>query len=303
MVVVPQLSKTTEKLTYLKRRVRLTNEEENVLHNGLHGYLGEKSFATILEANFSGNFSVLYDVLLEYQNSHFQIDALLMQDEHLYLFEIKHFYGDYVYQDDNFYKLKPKKKIKNPFHQLQRTEDLLREWLQSHQLSCTIHAYVIFNHPSFTLYQAPILPNMILPPQQQRFIQTLSKKYSNPSSKTEKMNQVIQRNHLTNNPFAYKPAYTLNQLKRGIFCLACNNMMKRKTKYKMQCVICLKQESIESAVLRLAVEWNVLFENWKITTSALFHFCAEELPPKTIRRILKQYLHKHSKNRGMYFEF
>src|SRR5699024_2410967 len=104
MVVVPQLSKTTEKLTYLKRRVRLTNEEENVLHNGLHGYLGEKSFATILEANFSGNFSVLYDVLLEYQNSHFQIDALLMQDEHLYLFEIKHFYGDYVYQDDNFYK-------------------------------------------------------------------------------------------------------------------------------------------------------------------------------------------------------
>src|SRR5699024_4429890 len=100
---------------------------------------------------------------------------------------------------------------------------------------------------------------------------TLSKKYSNPSSKTEKMNHVIQRNHLTNNPFAYKPAYTLNQLKRGIFCLACNNMMKRKTKYKMQCVICLKQESIESAVLRLAVEWNVLFENWKITTSALFH--------------------------------
>src|SRR5699024_565220 len=151
--------------------------------------------------------------------------------------------------------------------------------------------------------QAPILPNMILSSQQKRFIHILSKKYYNPSSQTVKMNHVIQRNHLINNPFAYKPAYTLNQLKQGIFCLTCSNMMKRKTKYKMQCVICLKQESIESAVLRLAVEWNVLFEDWKITTSALSHFCAEELPPKTIRRILKQYLHKHSKNRGMYFEF
>lgn len=303
MLVAPQLSKTTEKLTYLKRRIRLTKEEETVFHNGIQGYLGEKSFATMLETNFSGNYNVLYDVLLAYQNSHFQIDALLVQGEHLYLFEIKHFYGDYVYQDHNFHKLKPKKKVKNPFYQLQRTEDLLREWLQSHQITCTIHAYVIFNHPLFTLYQSHVLPNMILPSQQQRFIQSLQKNLATPSPETEKIQKVIQRNHLTKNPFAYKPEYTLNQLKQGVFCLRCSNTMKRKTRYNMQCDTCLKQESTESAVLRLAIEWSVLFEEEKITTSGLHHLSGEELSAKTIRRILKQHLCKRSKNKGTYFEF
>lgn len=303
MLVVPQWSKATQQLAYLQRRIRLTKEEEVLLFNGRQGFKGEKAFANLLEANLSRNTSVLYDVLLKYQNTHFQMDALFIQAEKIYLFEIKHFYGDYLYQDQDFYKLKPKRKVKNPFHQLQRTEDSLRDFLQAHQLNCTIHSYVVFNHPAFTLYQAPISPNMILPTQQQRFIQTIQEHIPRLSYQTEKIQNLIQENHLIDNPFEYKPTYSFDQLKRGVLCLACGKNMKCKHQYKMCCISCSSNESIDSAVLRHIMEYSVLFNEKTIRTHTIYQLCGEQISMKTIRRVLNKYLKRYAETKASYYEF
>ncbi|HLQ96725.1 MAG TPA: nuclease-related domain-containing protein [Pseudogracilibacillus sp.] len=303
MLLAPKLSKATEQLIYLKKRVRLTKDEENFLYNGEQGFKGEKSFAAFIENSLGKDCNILYDVLLEYQNTYFQIDALLIQAESVHIFEIKHFNGDYIYQDQNFYKLKSKKKVKNPFHQLQRTEDLLREYLHSHQLTCTIHSYVVFNHPYFTLYQAPVFPNMILPAQQQRFMQTFQNNSQRFSPQTQKIQNLIQTKHLNETPFEYKPAYSLDQLKKGIFCLKCSQEMKQKNNNKMYCTSCANMESISSVILRQTVEYSVLFSDQKIQTRAIYQWCDEQIPMKAVRRILNKYLKKSSKTKASYFEF
>lgn len=303
MLLAPKLSKATEQLIYLQKRIRLTKDEEIFLYNGEQGFNGEKSFAAFIEKSLGKDCSIFYDVLLEYQNTYFQIDALLIQAESVYIFEIKHFNGDYIYQDHNFYKLKSKKKVKNPFHQLQRTEDLLREFLHSHQLTCTIYSYVIFNHPYFTLYQAPVFPNMILPAQQHRFIQTFHNNSQRFSQHTEKIQNLILTEHLKENPFEYKPVYLPDQLKKGIFCLKCSNEMEQKNNNKMFCTSCANIESTSSAVLRQTIEYSVLFSDQKIQTRAIYQWCDEQIPMKAVRRILNKYLKKFSKTKASYFEF
>src|SRR5699024_6134957 len=144
----------------------------------------------------------------------FQIDGLIIQEAQIYLLEMKYFQGDYYYQDDNLYAIKSRKRMKNPFYQNQRCEDLLRDFLLQHKLHYNINSYIIFNHPSFMLYQAPIQSNIIFPTQ-------IDIGLDWGTQKEKVLTQTIYREHIEKNPFEKLPSYHFEGLKKGIFCLKC----------------------------------------------------------------------------------
>ncbi|MEH7418934.1 nuclease-related domain-containing protein [Neobacillus drentensis] len=74
---------------------------------------------------------LLNDLLLESNDSKFQIDSLMIRQEPLLLFEVKNYKGDFNYENGRFYSLASNKEIKNPLLQLERCESLLRQLLQS----------------------------------------------------------------------------------------------------------------------------------------------------------------------------
>jgi len=107
---------------------------------------------------------ILNDLLLEINNTTFQIDSLLILQEAIYFYEVKNFEGDYYYESDKIYK-NPKTEIINPLHQLSRSESLLRQLLLKQGYTLPIHAFVVFINPTFTLYQAPLNQPIIFPTQ------------------------------------------------------------------------------------------------------------------------------------------
>jgi hypothetical protein len=159
-------------LRYLNKRKNLSSKEKLHYLNLEKGYEGESKVAAWLK-NLTSEWIILYDLLLENNNSLFQIDTLLISQNTIYLFEVKNYEGDFFIKADNWY-TKSGNEIKNPLLQLKRSVSLLRRLLQDYNISFSIEAYVIFINPEFTLFQASLNLPIILPTQLNRFMKNLN---------------------------------------------------------------------------------------------------------------------------------
>jgi hypothetical protein len=65
------------------------------------GFEGEVQFDSLTEMYLSDCY-ILNDLLLEINNTKFQIDSLIIFQETIYLFELKNFEGDFCYESDSF---------------------------------------------------------------------------------------------------------------------------------------------------------------------------------------------------------
>jgi len=125
----------------------------------------------------SGNYLILNDLLLEINNTIFQLDSLLIAQQIIYLFEVKNYEGDYYIKDDQWYSSFSGKEIKDPLLQLKRSESLLRKLLESIQSNFLIKSYFVFLNPEFTLLQASKELPIIYPNQINRFVKKLNPQF------------------------------------------------------------------------------------------------------------------------------
>ncbi|MBP2076595.1 nuclease-related domain-containing protein [Oceanobacillus polygoni] len=147
-------SRGLQVLHALDKRKKLTNKEKQHYFNLNKGYEGEALFDHFT-AKLKCECFILNDLLLETNNTSFQIDCLIITGDKFYIYEVKNYEGDYHYQSDKLFK-KPRLEIINPLHQLSRSESLLRQLLLTLGFIPQIDASVVFINPSFTLYQAPL---------------------------------------------------------------------------------------------------------------------------------------------------
>lgn len=166
--------------------IHRTNFPEKTLqyYNYLEkGYQGEIQFDQWLE-KITVNSLILNDLLFEINQSHFQIDSLLILPKSIYLFEVKNYEGDYEIKDDRWI-TSSGSDIKNPLLQLKRSETLLRLLLQKLSYrNIEIISLVVFVHPEMTLFNASRLLPIIYPTQLSRFIKNI-----NSDNKGSKLNQ------------------------------------------------------------------------------------------------------------------
>ena len=71
----------------------ISRENQNYI-NLEKGYEGERNFEVLLEHHLSEGL-ILNDLLLEKNNTLFQIDSLLISQNSIYLFEVKNYEGDF----------------------------------------------------------------------------------------------------------------------------------------------------------------------------------------------------------------
>src|SRR5699024_7072277 len=166
----PQLSRSIQVLQSLSPRTKLSSQEKHQLNNRLKGFAGEKVFADFLHEQNKSKRLTLYNLRLATNDTEFEMDCLLMQDDMLYLFEIKNYGGDFLYEDGQWFVVHNKKEISDPLAQLQRSEILLKQTLHRLNLNIPVRGYLVFVHPNFQLYQAPLGKNIIYPAQLKRFL-------------------------------------------------------------------------------------------------------------------------------------
>ncbi len=89
-------------LKSLSSRMKLHEKDLQYLRNLEKGDEGERYFDSLTGA-LTCDFFVLNDLRLSCNNATFQIDALMITGETIYLFEVKNYKGDFYYERDRIF--------------------------------------------------------------------------------------------------------------------------------------------------------------------------------------------------------
>ncbi|MBV7505045.1 NERD domain-containing protein [Bacillus sp. sid0103] len=274
-------------LRSLNARMHLSDKEVSNYTVLIKGYEGEKKSDLWLEG-LSEGWLIIHDLLLEYNNSKFQIDTLLISQDKIYLLDVKNFEGDYYVEGDKWYS-SARKDVKNPVHQLERCETLLRALLRDLGYHYPLESYLIFVNPEFHLYITSINPSLVFHSQMNRFLKKLNARPVNLNKKHYKLAEQLVALHKVESPYPYLPGYHYEKLEKGILCPQCYFFYSEIQGSKLKCGHCGCTEEVESAVVRSVAELILLFPEQKITTKVVQDWCKIVKSEKTIRRILSKY--------------
>lgn len=285
-------------LKFLSARTNLPDKELDQLYNLQRGLKGEHILDSFLE-KLPTNVLILNDLLLESNNTLFQIDSLVITQDIIYLFEVKNYEGDYFIQDEKWY-TKSKFEIKNPLAQLERSGFLFRKLLQELHFKTSINSQLIFINPQFFLYQAPMNKPIIFSSQLNQFMQKLSREAGKLNDKYINLaNQLISL-HIEESPYKKIPEYHFNELQKGIPCSNCGTLFTDFERLHLICKSCGGKENISPAILRSIDEFYFLFPERRITTNTIQEWC-KVVPKKTIRRILSRNFKQMGNGKSSYF--
>ncbi|TYS69476.1 NERD domain-containing protein [Sutcliffiella horikoshii] len=290
----------------LAARMTLLEKEKQYLWNMEKGYEGECMFDVLTE-KVDGDHLVVNDLLLKHNNTIFQIDSLIITPRNAYLFEVKNFEGDYMYdaRTDQLH-LKTNSKdyeVTNPLTQLNRCHSLLRQLLSSYGFTLPILASIVFINSEFTLYQSPPDKPFIHPSQINRYLKGLQKETS---FKLNNMHAALAEKltslHISDSPFKTLPEYSYDQVRKGLVCARCSSLSVVVEGRSARCMRCDRVETLEEVVLRHVGEFRMLFPERKITTSGIFDWCGKGVTEKVIRRILDKHFSKIGNRRWSYYK-
>lgn len=271
-------------LKLLNNRMELNSNEEQHYLSLLKGYEGEKLFDTYTN-KIQCNCLILNDLLLEINNTTFQIDSLIITPRKIYLFEVKNYQGNYMYESDKLFK-RPHIEVINPLHQLSRSESLLRQLLLKLGTKPQIDASVVFINPAFTLYQAPLDKQIVFPTQLNQYMEQFNLIHSKLTIKHRKLADQLVSLNKNEYELSQIAPYQYKQLQKGITCLKCHSFSVFIEKRKCVCKECNHKETVSAAVLRSVKEFQTLFPDEKITTNIIHDWCQIVQSKLRIRRIL-----------------
>ncbi|BAC12749.1 hypothetical protein [Oceanobacillus iheyensis HTE831] len=174
-MIIKHREKTRDLMLYdfLVHRMDFSIKDRQIYEMIKQGYEGEKRFDQ-LNGEMNGYSLILQDLLFTHNNTTYQIDSVIITADTIYLIEIKNYKGEYIYENDKLIKM-PNTEIIQPLHQLHRSEALFRNMMTGFKYTLPIKTLVIFIHPHFTLYQAPVKTPFVLPTQVQSFVQKLKR--------------------------------------------------------------------------------------------------------------------------------
>ncbi|WP_171051750.1 nuclease-related domain-containing protein [Alteribacter natronophilus] len=286
-------------LRMLNNRMELHEKEKNLLRYLIKGYKGELLFDEWLTL-FSGAGLILNDLLLEHNNTIFQIDTLLFTSSTVYLFEVKNYEGDYLIEGDRWY-TKARHEIKNPLLQLRKNDSLLSQLLHKSGCNLPVITNLIFVNPGFHLYNAPFTLPAVFSSQKERFISDLSVFSDSLSPYQKQLAERLSCMHLKKSPYFRLPEYKYEKLKKGICCAECGSIHTSfGNRIYLLCDSCSFRESYEKGILRSIGELKTLFPDKKLTTNLIQEWC-QVFSKVAVRSVLGRNFTKCGNKRGAYY--
>lgn len=140
-------------LEVLNNRTTLSAGEKVQYANQKKGFDGELTFDQIQkESGING--LILNDLLLSTRDTSYQIDALVITDQKIYLYEVKNYSGTFVYKDNGLYSTSGHA-IQDPVAQAERKRSYLYNLLIQLGYSIDIEVYVVFINSNCYIYDLP----------------------------------------------------------------------------------------------------------------------------------------------------
>lgn len=290
-----------EVLRCLKNRMEFT-EKEKMYHINLEkGYAGEIKFDTMTK-NLLANCLIVKDLTLEVSNNVFQIDSLMIFKDMICVFEVKNYEDNFYIESNKWYSLPSRIEINNPILQIDRSETLLRKYLQIHRFSIPIESKLVFVNPTFTLYQAPMDLPLVFPTQLKHLQSTLESKRGALTPQHTKLAKQMCDDHMVTSRFLRLPNYSYESLKKGMECRSCGEFYTNWGESILHCKSCGNNETIALAFIRSVKAYKLLFQQRKITSREIFEWCKIIPSQKATRYLLNKYFKPIGQGRSKSYE-
>ncbi|MGB6177864.1 nuclease-related domain-containing protein [Carnobacterium sp.] len=272
----------------LERRTTLSRKHTNYLRGMQKGFQGELAFDRMAEELGQGCV-ILKDLFLQPNMSNaFQLDALIVIGETIYLYEIKNYSGEYTYGPEMLLK-KPDFELSNPLIQLQNTKNRLKIFLKELGYVLEIKAYVAYVNPEFTLFHAPKLDTVLLPTQLNSHFSELTIEAAALLTPPKKFVQDLMKHNVAQPRFIEDiPEYNFSDLKKGVTCEECGSFELVNYRQNYQCCNCGFKNPLHSALLNTITEYQRLFPESKLTTGMMYNWCNKTASKKRIKRALNE---------------
>lgn len=304
MFTKPERPKSLIILEALRKRMNLSVTHRDMYRRLGNGYAGEELIYQMLKERGALSYLSLYGLNLKIDGSECQIDAILLFQNDLYLLEMKHYQGDYFFKNNSLYTVSTNREISNPLHQLQRTELLLQEFLTKHDAHFNIRSFIVFTHPDFHMYQAPLKTPIIFPGQLNRFLASLQSVPHQLDARHQKTADALRAAHLHRSAYEQLPKYDDAALRKGVTCAECDGMMKVLAgTRRFVCGKCTREENVDCAIVRNVADFTILCPDSPITISSIYTWCGEIVSRKSIRRILQKHGQPVSNGKYTYYLF
>jgi len=302
MLTKPQKTRLHLVLESLSRRGEFSNDEQSTLKRLSAGYEGELNFYTILKENLKVKPIQLFDLQIHVNGSECQIDALLIFENELIVCEVKNYQGDFIINNGDWFTL-TNQEIRNPLHQLSRTKVLLQQYLKKHNLSFTVKEFIIFVHPEFHLYQAPLNTPIIFPPQINRFMNQLKNIPCKLHNKHKNLEKLLTTNHQSHSSHSILPDYNYTSLRKGIICKKCNGDMEEVGRKYSICLQCSSREEYDQAIKRNIKDFSCLFPDKKVNVKEVSDWLDHKTSSFRIRTHLSRKFTLVNSGRSSYYVF
>lgn len=283
----------------LNLRMELPDVDAKTLYKLEKGFEGERKFDEFLDG-LQANWITLNDLQLESNQTFFQNDTTLIFQGTIHLINVKNHTGDYYIDQNGEWYSGTGKLIRDPFEQLNRSENLFKQLLQELGYKFPIESYLVYMNPEFYLYNAPRNMPAVFPTQLNRYKNKLLSIPSNLNEKHMELAEKLVSLHQNESPYTRYPEYHYEKLKKGLICCLCHSFITHFERNILICDKCGCIEDVETAILRGVDELMLLFPGIKITTNTLQEWC-KIIPERTIRRVLAKNYHKVGRGKASFY--
>lgn len=288
-------------LQALDKRMYLSSSDKNYLLNLEKGYAGEELFDEIVKKHLTNDCLVMNDLLLISGGNSFQIDSLVMTTDALHIYEIKNYKGNYQFSAGQLLTLTGQE-IVSPVTQISRSKTLMKDMIKEFGSGLTVKSFIVFVHPTFSLYLAKPTDPFILPNQIEKHLNELNQHNISLTKKQRLAAEKIVREHKTEVPYQkYLPDYDLKNLKQSLFCPKCSGAALKITKSYAKCSDCSYSMATYDLIVGHIMDFKLLFPNEKVTTRKIYQWCGGKINPRKIRRILIKAFEKEGKTSATYY--
>lgn len=286
----------------LRSRMTLSAKDERYFSSLKTGYEGEKLFDRIVGKLINKDAVLISDLLLNINSKNIQIDALLLTGACIYIFEIKNFSGEFIFDGKEFEHVNGYVTV-SPIEQLNRSVTLFSQLLKQWNVSVPVVGKVVFVNKIFTLF-APEPPcHIILPTQLETFLTQLNNQI-NPMTNSVRVlaNRILTMNQEEVPYQKQLPEYDYDLLKKGLGCTECKVFDLIITQRSCRCKVCEYQSSVQAAILQSIDEYKLLFPNRKLITVDLYDWMGGAVSSYVIKNTLKAHYKRYGKAQATYYE-
>ena len=288
-----------EMILYLSRFFR--GEDIYKLGSLVAGYYGEQDFYRVAEKFKPHNSILVKNFIFEFP-SFVQIDALLITEHEIHLYEVKNYDAHCSINDGRIF-YDNKRLNHNPLLQITRAVEGFKNILHQEKMTLDVKPYLVFMHPfgSFETDGTHAVSLMTRNQLREHFRQMINLQGGDSAYSPISLYEILKAYQIADwhNPHDANPV-DFNKLKRGIYCLNCGSFRMKSKQHAIKCLECGHVISKKLAINYLIAECSALYPNDTLCPNDIFRFSDGLLDRGWVYKNLANNLEREK--RGYYYK-